>query len=477
MLQKEAENILNNTFNNAFNKTAFANFLNELLNGFHLNERQIGTYSEYEENISSIIKIGNFKNNNKSMEIFIVKLKKSSTLERARTLQRNVIAKLLKNFNLDSALVAFYSEDSPDWRFSFIKMDYKLLEDGKVSTELTPARRHSFLVGKNEPNHTCRKQLIDLVIRENEKPTIEEIENAFSVENVTKEFFEKYKNLFINLKENLEKVVERDSEIKKEFNKKNISVIEFSKKLLGQIVFLYFLQKKGWLGVKKSEGGKFEDWGTGSKRFVQELFEDANKQNKNFFNDYLEPLFYEALAEDRRANGNYYSRFDCRIPFLNGGLFEPMNNYNWQETNIRLDNNLLKEILNTFNEFNFTIKEDEPLEKEVAVDPEMLGKVFENLLDIIDRKSKGAFYTPREIVHYMCQQSLIDYLETNSKIKRKDLEIFIQKGDLALDYLRRAHHGKNVKENLILPESICSLKNVHRGYLISYPLEALYYLL
>ena len=68
-------------------------------------------------------------------------------------------------------------------------------------------------------------------------------------------------------------------------------------------------------------------------------------------------------------------------------------------------------ILDIFDRYNFTIKEDEPLEKEVAVDPEMLGKVFENMLEVTERKSKGAFYTPREIVHYMCQESLIHYLD------------------------------------------------------------------
>ena len=59
----------------------------------------------------------------------------------------------------------------------------------------------------------------------------------------------------------------------------------------------------------------------------------------------------------------------------------------------------------------------------------MLGKVFENLLEVKDRKSKGAFYTPREIVHYMCQQSLINYLETNTELSRKS-ETFIQDGNL-----------------------------------------------
>lgn len=454
MNDKEAIRLLNDTFSNEFSFEKFSIFLNELFNGFYPKERSIIPHSEYADKITSIKKVGDYKHNNRSMEILVVKLKKGTSLDRARTLQRNVVAKLLKNFNIDSALVAFISEDYPDWRFSFVKMDYKLTEEGKVSEELTPAKRYSFLVGPNEPNHTCRSQFIELIKIETHKPSIDEIENSFSIEKVTKEFFEKYKNLYHNLKDNLDKLIKKDKNISEEFEAKQISTIDFSKKLLGQIVFLYFLQKKGWLGIKRGEKSKFEQWGQGPRRFIQELFYKSQKEKKNFFNDYLEPLFYHALATDRRADEDYYEKFDCKIPFLNGGLFEPLNGYNWGETDINLDNSIFEEIFRTFDEFNFTIKEDEPLEKEVAVDPEMLGKVFENLLDVEDRKSKGAFYTPREIVHYMCQQSLINYLETNTNIPRDDLEFFIQKGDLALEYLKRQEVGREVKEEFVLPDSI-----------------------
>jgi adenine-specific DNA-methyltransferase len=454
MNNQEAIKLLNDTFNKEFNLGKFTNFLSELFNGFYPQPKSIGIHKEYEQHIVSISKLGNYKQDNKSMEIMVVKLKKGTSLDRARTMQRNVIAKLLKNFNIDSSLVAFTSEGSPDWRFSFVKMDYKLTEDGKVSEELTPAKRYSFLVGPNEPNHTCRSQFIELIKTESHKPSVDEIENAFSIERVTKEFFEKYKNLYYNLKNNLDKLVKKDKNLSEEFEDKQISTIDFSKKLLGQIVFLYFLQKKGWLGVRRGEKGKFEQWGEGSRKFIQELFYKSQKEKKNFFNDYLEPLFYHALATDRRADEDYYEKFDCKIPFLNGGLFEPLNGYNWGETDINLDNDIFEEIFKTFDEFNFTIKEDEPLEKEVAVDPEMLGKVFENLLDVEDRKSKGAFYTPREIVHYMCQQSLINYLETNTKISREDLEFFIQKGDISLEYLRRQEIVGGINKNFVLSDSI-----------------------
>src|SRR5690606_18151606 len=202
--------------------------------------------------------------------------------------------------------------------------------------------------------------------------------------------------------------------------KEGLDPVRFVKKLLGQIVFLYFLQKKGWLGVPKDQ-----KMGEGPKIFLRKKFDEINESGGSYFNDFLRYLFYDALAKEHNDEGiKYYNkRLGCKIPFLNGGLFEA-DYENWDTLDLNIDNLLFSNrnektkagdkgtgILDVFDRYNFTIREDEPLEKEVAVDPEMLGKVFENLLDVTDRKSKGAFYTPREIVHYMCQESLIHYLD------------------------------------------------------------------
>ncbi len=434
MDKNSAVKLLNETFNKDFDVNRYLTLIKELFNNFNVREYSSIIWKEYQHYIENYKSFGTYIDSKKKVvDVLVVKLKKTSSRDRARTMQRNFIAKYLGNAEKDAALVAFYGDDE-DWRFSFVKMEYNLVKDEtgkvKVAKELTPAKRYSFLVGVNEPNHTAQQQLYPLLKEEDVNPTLEQIEHAFSIERVTKEFFDKYKGLFLRLKESLEKVVEKDSLIKKEFETKNISVVDFSKKLLGQIVFIYFLQKKGWLGVERGE-----KWGTGPKNFMRALLGDKENKPlikyKNFFNEILEPLFYDALANSREGDDGYHTHFKCKIPFLNGGLFEPMNDYDWVKTNIILDNHIFEDIFNTFDEFNFTVKEDEPLEKEVAVDPEMLGKVFENLLDVIDRKSKGAFYTPREIVHYMCQQSLINYLETNSDVTREDIEKFIQLGDFS----------------------------------------------
>lgn len=468
MDKQSASRLLDETFNSDFEINRFIRFVKELFNNFTVRQKECTKFiaSQYKEYIASFDKIGDYKNARKAIEVLVVQLNKTSSRDRARTMQRNFIANWLEKMQKNAALVAFYGDDPQDWRFSFVKMEYQLTkeEDGKVSIvkELTPARRYSFLVGVNEPNHTCRRQFLELVRQEDVNPTLEEIEEAFSIDNVTKEFFLNYKELYLGLKESLGKVIENDPYVKREFEEKDISTIDFAKKLLGQIVFIYFLQKKGWLGVGKEETGRFKSWGTGPKNFLRKLFDKEIVSYDNFFNDVLEPLFYEALATER--DDDYYSRFNCKIPFLNGGLFEPINDYDWVGTEIVLSNSVFEKILTTFDQYNFTVKEDEPLEKEVAIDPEMLGKVFENLLDIKDRKSTGRYYTPREIVHYMCQQSLINYLETNTPISipRDAIEKFIQLGDVALDLTIRAqeqkrqYHGKTFKidESLAIPKPI-----------------------
>ena len=428
--------LITKTFQDSFNKESFVHFIKNLLNHIqpaHFIYRGNSIPDAYKPYIKTLERIGKYQDKeDKKIDLLIVQLKKETSLERARTMQKNFIAWYLNGSRgdilKDAALVAFVAPNSDDWRFSLVKMDYRFDASGekvKVKQELTPARRFSFLVGKNESSHTAQSSLTPILQDDENNPTLKDLEDAFSIEKVTKEFFEKYHGLFVKVKEALDEVVKKEQKIKQDFKKKNIDTGNFAKKLLGQIVFLYFLQKKGWFGVKRDK-----DWGTGPKDFLRGLFNKEYENYQNFFNDILEPLFYEALANER--SDDFYSRFNCKIPFLNGGLFDPINHYDWIHTDILLPNNLFSNktetkegdvgagILDIFDRYNFTVKEDEPLEKEVAVDPEMLGKVFENLLEVKDRKSKGAYYTPREIVHYMCQQSLINYLHTevNQELKR-----------------------------------------------------------
>src|SRR3989338_9093199 len=273
MEQKTALKLLDDTFNHDFDTLRYLTFIKELFNNFQIKEYTSTVWNKFSDYIDSYKSYGPYTDSKKKvLDILVVKLKKTTSRDRARTMQRNFIAKYLGNAEKDAALVAFYGDDPQDWRFSFVKMEYQLVKDGekvKVSKELTPAKRYSFLVGVNEPNHTCRRQFLNLVMEEEVSPSLEEIEKAFSIDNVTKEFFSEYKELFLKLKESLKRILESDKRVKKEFEEKNISSVDFAKKLLGQVVFIYFLQKKGWLGVTKDKSGAFNYWGTWPKNFLR----------------------------------------------------------------------------------------------------------------------------------------------------------------------------------------------------------------
>lgn len=470
MDKQQSINLVKNTFESAFEKIRFKLFIKNLLNQYEESEIfRTGAYipDTFKKYVTKYERLGKYiDSDNKRIDILIVHLKKDTSIENARSMQRNFIAGYLQGKYgteaiKDAALVAFVSPNSDDWRFSLVKLDVQLKQTAKGGMKtvdlLTPAKRWSFLVGVQEKSHTAQRQFVPIIEDDEHNPTLDQLEEAFNIEKVTKEFFDKYRGLFIWTKEELDKAIENNPKTKSDFESKNIDTVNLAKKLLGQITFLYYLQKKGWFGVPRDA-----NWGDGSRNFLRELFEKKHGNYQNFFNDILEPLFYEALRIDRSHDDHYYSRFNCKIPFLNGGLFDPLNNYDWVKNDILLSNELFSNnnqtkegdtgdgILDIFDRYNFTVKEDEPLEKEVAIDPELLGKAYEKFnairpdnyaayLDALKSGKKGdetkfnkqfgVYYTPREIVQYMCQQSLINYLytELNSGVVYQSL------GDNQLD--------------------------------------------
>jgi Zn-dependent peptidase ImmA (M78 family) len=491
----KATNLIKDTFDNSYNESKFKNFIVNIFKDITEDGKShSGQYimKAYREHITSYKRLFKYEleqgRTHDKIDILAVKMTSLKSLETARNLQRNFIASYMKSKSKDAVIVAFYTDkdNGDEWRFSFVKRDL-YLDGDKIKDDLTPAKRYSYLVGKNESTHTAQQQLVTLLEKELHNPTIKEIEEAFSIEKVSKEFFNKYKELYLTLVERMENIIEKDELINIDFTLKKITPELFCKKLLGQIVFLYFLQKKGWLGVHRDK-----KWDEGNKKFLRNLFTCAELEEKNYFNDYLEPFFYEALATER--DGDWYDKLQCKIPFLNGGLFEPINGYDWIKTDILIPNELFSNkdgngILDTLDTYNFTVKEDEPLEKEVAVDPEMLGKVFEELLPIKDRKSDGAFYTPREVVHYMCQESLVHFLfnklngniysidnselplndnilNQEIKISKEDLRDFIKFGDVYQEITKNSEDTKTYKDRIPSSIKICAkdidnaLKNV-----------------
>lgn len=313
-------------------------------------------------------------------------------------------------------------EDKNLWRLSLVASDSKIIED-KIEQVKTNAKRYTYLLGPSETCRTASERFAELEALKD--ITIENLIKAFSVEKLSKSFFDEYKLHYQSFNNYLINSNFRSSafslEKQKDENAAEYKPIrDFVKKMLGRIVFLYFVQKKGWLAASTI---KYTD---GDSSFIMNLFMNSGA-NETFYPNYLCKLFFEAL-NTQRTNDLYTISFKdgkkevvC-VPFLNGGLFEKEK---FDNKTITFPANLFhnkandedpkhRGFLDFLNAFNFTIYEDSPDDHTVAVDPEMLGHIFENLLE--DNKDKGAYYTPKEIVHYMCQESLIEYLNTKLNV-------------------------------------------------------------
>ena len=358
------------------------------------------------------------------MGFFYYDMKDGSVLRRKVGL-RNLIRPYL-GYGFDVALAVF--DDGINWRLS-------LICDLNGDAEATNAKRFTYVFGDEKAYYkTPVSRFFDLQKRADEYL---EIKNAFSVEALSDDFFDEYRKQYAEFVKFLtgkvyvkkgnkwveQKVGEPDAQFFTSFGEDEKKVRDYIKKMMGRIVFLYFLQSKGWLG--------------GNLHYMHDLFYGADDAVKeNFLDKVLEPMFFGLLntkPEDRSTAplvngvGVKYIPYAEAIPYLNGGLFQQEQ---IDEVDSRFPAEMFKSLFDFFDSYNFTIDENDPNDAEVGVDPEMLGKIFENLLE--DNKDKGAFYTPKEIVRYMCQESLIAYLQTDIEDEetKKGIANFVKNNDV-----------------------------------------------
>jgi hypothetical protein len=386
----------------------------------------------------------------KSLAIFEVEVNDKVRITKNRVELRDIAAKHIDQHITHGALVIYYSKNQKDYRFSFIAKQTEFADDGQLVKTETHPKRFTYVLGENESCTTASKRLLELAAKKEQTPVeIKDVIDAFSVEKLNNEFFKKYKehyfrfNSFISEEKSYRKGIFKikNGETEEEISKNEKPIRDFTKKLLGRIVFLHFLQKKGWMGCPINT----EEWKNGDKLFMQNLF--ANYKGKDYFHSKcLKELFFKTLNNPDRDR-NLFSITNTRVPYLNGGLFDN----DFEESNIiDFPPDYFKDLLDFFEQYNFTIDENSPEDHDVGIDPEMLGHIFENLLE--ENREKGTFYTPKEIVHYMCQESLIKYLTTHLA-HDKDIESFITKQEVS-DYLKQKEIA--VKLNVKLKEvKIC----------------------
>ncbi len=363
--------------------------------------------------ISSIVTYGKIGIDLGSIQIFDITVTDHVLLARNRVAVQGIIRRILGAFEGAFMIFHYESTDRWDWRFSFCC---------KGEKDVSEAKRFTFLLGPNQSCRTAAQNFVKLAQSASTGiPTMDAVRKAFDVEALSDEFFAKYKKYYEEFVKYItgkrfKKVGKKWKEVSegvpneaiyKAFDKDDKAVRDYVKKLLGRIVFLHFLQKKGWLGGKKS-------WSDGDREFMLHLYQRSSEaQKENFLDGVLEPLFDKGLDEDRSEQEDLFNTKvsgigKVRIPYLNGGLFT---RDAADEKVVRLPKEYFHDFLVFLSEYNFTIDENDPNDAEVGVDPEMLSRIFENLLE--DNKDKGAIYTPKPIVEYMCRQSLIAYLQTD----------------------------------------------------------------
>lgn len=329
----------------------------------------------------------------RSLAIFKFEVADSIVIARNRKGLRDIAAKYVDQSLIHGALVLYYSSVQDDYRLTYVAKQTSFNSDGQLIKNETAPKRYTFLLGPNETCTTAANRLYELAEnkRKNGSMYLADVTEAFSVERLNKEFFDGYKKQYSKFLATLSDTKQNR---------------DYVKKLLGRIVFLHFLQKKGWMGVPASRS----DWSDGDKNYLANLVDRYNG-NERLLSDVLEPLFFKTLNEPRPGDlADPILGDNIKIPYLNGGLFDKDN---IDRLDIDFPYDYFKNLMDFFSQYNFTIDENDPDDSEVGIDPEMLGHIFENLLE--DNKDKGAFYTPKEIVQYMSRESVIQYLLEHTK--------------------------------------------------------------
>ncbi|MBQ5976371.1 MAG: N-6 DNA methylase [Bacteroidales bacterium] len=319
---------------------------------------------------------------------FYTRVAKGSDVRRKRVGLWKLIQPYLK-YEVEAAIAVF--DDGQHWRLSYIC-------DHKEGT--TSAKRFSYVLGDKQGQYKTPLERLDRVAAKAGRFKLDDLKEAFSVDALSKEFFDEYHRHYDRI---------CDYIIHSHINTlTQLHIHDYVKKMMGRIVFLHFLQKKGWLND--------------DPEFLSKLF-FLSPYKQDFLEQELEPLFFGIFntEPDKREQLFSQEHWDLRwlaewekLPYLNGGLFE---RDEVDKMKIKLPASLFENLFRFMASYNFTIDENDPDDADIGIDPEMLGKIFESLLE--DNKAKGAFYTPKEIVRYMCKESLIAYL--NSKVNSDEV--------------------------------------------------------
>ena len=329
----------------------------------------------------------------RELGFFYTQTPPGSDVRRKRVGLRKLIQPYLR-YEVDAAIAVF--NDGQHWRLSYI-CDMK--------GEQSNPKRSSYIFGDPLGQYKTPMERFEKIDALRGHFVLGDLLKAFSVDALSNDFFNEYHIHYDAIVRELERQ-----------GYEGVTIHDYVKKMMGRIVFLHFLQKKGWLN--------------GDTNFMQNTFANSEAYRDDYLEKVLEPLFFGIFNTEPGQRRRLFEAegWDLdlleqwqTLPYLNGGLFE---RDAVDALDIRLPASVFEELFTFLASYNFTVDENDPDDAEVGVDPEMLGKIFESLLE--DNKAKGAFYTPKEIVRYMCKESLIAYLD--SKLEHSDRTANVPEG-------------------------------------------------
>jgi len=408
-----------------FNQQEFINWIEKFLPNFSNDHRKV----DIPNGLTGVTSISTLGESALGVRVFIIETEKDPSGRKIGLAKESF--NLIKNYGTPNALIAYYSKESSKWRLSLLTSTPEW-SDGKIITKLSNPKRQSYVLGEDAKVNTPTRFLL----KKDAVTDITDLKSRFSLEVVNKEFYKEISESFIKLVGGTTGTGRNQKKYESLLKLPSVTdhsqtSIEFAVRLIGRIIFCWFLREK-----------KGPD---GTSLMPKELLSlEAIEKNPDYYHKVLEPIFFEVLNQPAKSRKDlFYGKPYSLIPYLNGGLFSPHKPDDFYERKngdlqSRFHNTLIipdswfVELFKTLETYNFTIDENTSFDEELSIDPEMLGRIFENLLAEINpetgesaRKSTGSYYTPRVIVDYMVDESLLLYLKQQTGIEEGKLRAVI----------------------------------------------------
>jgi len=412
-------------FNEPYDKENFIRFTETLLPNFIKTDKEINLNN----NKSKIIKNAQVIGISKDLgNTYVLEFSHEKNSDPRISITRDAF-KIMNEHRISKCLAIFKNDDSKNFRLSLLTREISIDENNKLIKGFSNAKRYSFYLGEGTKIKTPETQLY----KKGRVKDFDDLKERFSLEVVNKEFYEEISNSFNILvggrRTYKNKIVEHEPQLKLPINhEQNQKYLEFAVRLIGRIIFCWFLKEKR---------------SSNNRSLMPELLlsKEATKKD-DYYHNVLEPIFFEILNRPVKNRKEEYSAMPfSEIPYLNGGLFSPQEDdfYDYIESRQKenkkktvIPNSWFTSLFEILESYNFTIDENTSFDEELSIDPEMLGRIFENLLAEINpetgdsaRKNTGSYYTPRVIVDYMIDESLLLYLTEKTRIDENKLRSVI----------------------------------------------------